>query len=62
MYEVFNMGCGLCCVVPAADAGEAVRVLGGETIGEVTDREGVIEVAGLEGRRGQGFAPATNPS
>jgi len=60
MYEVFNMGCGLCCVVPAADAGEAARVLGGQAIGEVTDRGGVVEVAGLEGRRGQGFAPATN--
>ncbi len=60
MYEVFNMGCGLCCVVPAADAPEAARVLGGQVIGEVTNREDVIEVAGLEGRRGEGFAPATN--
>ena len=60
MYEVFNMGCGLCCIVPGADAGEATRVLGGQVIGEVTDREGLIEVAGLEGRRGEGFTPATN--
>ena len=22
LYEVFNMGCGFCCVVPAADADE----------------------------------------
>jgi phosphoribosylformylglycinamidine cyclo-ligase len=55
MYEVFNMGCGLCCVVPAGDADEASSVLGGRVIGEVTDRDGLIEVAGLEGRRGEGF-------
>jgi len=27
MYEVFNMGCGFCCVVPAADETEALSVL-----------------------------------
>jgi len=27
MYEVFNMGCGFCCVVPAADETEALTVL-----------------------------------
>ena len=59
MYEVFNMGCGLCCVVPEADAAEASRVLGGQVIGATTDREGVVEVAGLEGTRGDGFAPVT---
>ena len=59
LYEVFNMGCGLCCVVPAGDAEEAARVLAGKVIGEVTDRDRVVEVAGLEGRRGHGFAPAT---
>jgi phosphoribosylformylglycinamidine cyclo-ligase len=58
MYEVFNMGCGLCCVVPAADAEAAARTLGGRVIGEITDREGIVEVAGLEGRRGEGFRPA----
>ena len=58
MYEVFNMGCGLCCVVPAGDADAAARALGGRVIGEVTDRDGVVEVAGLEGRRGEGFRPA----
>jgi phosphoribosylformylglycinamidine cyclo-ligase len=57
MYEVFNMGCGLCCVVPQADADEASRVLGGQVIGETTGRAGVVEVAGLEGTRGDGFAP-----
>ena len=58
MYEVFNMGCGLCCVVPAGDADAASAALGGQVIGEVTGREGLIEVAGLEGRRGEGFATA----
>jgi phosphoribosylformylglycinamidine cyclo-ligase len=57
MYEVFNMGCGLCCVVPAADADEAAATLDGRVIGEVTDRDGVVEVAGLEGRRGESFRP-----
>ena len=59
MYEVFNMGCGLCCVVPQAEAAEASRVLGGQVIGETSDRAGVVEVAGLEGKRGDGFAPVT---
>ena len=27
LYEVFNMGCGFCCVVPAADAAAAVELL-----------------------------------
>jgi phosphoribosylformylglycinamidine cyclo-ligase len=58
MYEVFNMGCGLCCVVPPGDADTAASNLGGRVIGEVTDRAGVVEVAGLEGRRGEGFRPA----
>jgi len=63
MYEVFNMGCGLCCVVPEADAGQAVKLLedhhpGAAVIGTVTDRAGVVEVAGLEGRRGEGFGQA----
>jgi phosphoribosylformylglycinamidine cyclo-ligase len=62
MYEVFNMGCGLCCVVPQAAADEAAGVLGGGVIGEVTDRDGVVEVAGLEGRRGEGFRPAPTTS
>ena len=56
LYEVFNMGCGLCCVVPAGEADQAAGGLGGRVIGEVTERAGVIEVAGLEGRRGEGFA------
>ena len=59
MYEVFNMGCGLCCVVPRADAERAAATLDGRVIGEVTDRAGVVEIAGLEGRRGEGFAPSS---
>ena len=62
MYEVFNMGCGLCCVVPQADAERAAEALGGAVIGEVTGRGGVVEVAGLEGRRGEGFRPAPTAS
>ena len=63
MYEVFNMGCGFCCVVPQEHAHGAVELLadhhaGTAVIGEVTDRDGVVEVAGLEGRRGEGFRPA----
>jgi phosphoribosylformylglycinamidine cyclo-ligase len=65
LYEVFNMGCGFCCVVPAADADAAVQLLAGHhpgtaVIGEVTDAEGVVDLpfAGLAGRRGEGFAPA----
>jgi phosphoribosylformylglycinamidine cyclo-ligase len=60
LYEIFNMGCGLCCVVPPADAAGAAATLGGQVIGEVTERTGVVEIAGLEGRRGAGFAPASS--
>jgi phosphoribosylformylglycinamidine cyclo-ligase len=63
MHEVFNLGCGFCCVVPASDADAAVALLGERhpgtaVIGEVTDRAGAVEAAGLEGRRGEGFSPA----
>jgi phosphoribosylformylglycinamidine cyclo-ligase len=42
MYEVFNMGCGFCCVVPAADEQPALEVLrrryaGADTIGKVSE-------------------------
>ncbi len=42
MYEVFNMGCGFCCVVAAADEEEAMRVLrehypAAKTIGRATE-------------------------
>jgi phosphoribosylformylglycinamidine cyclo-ligase len=63
LYEVFNMGCGFCCVVPATDADAAVELLaahhpGTRVIGAVTDAAGVVELpsVGLGGRRGEGFA------
>ena len=42
MYEVFNMGCGFCCVVAAADEAAAVRLLRGhypqaQRIGRATE-------------------------
>ena len=65
LNEVFNLGCGFCCVVSSGQAKDAVRLLaqrhpGTAVIGEVTDVAGVVELpaAGLAGRRGEGFAPA----
>ena len=59
------MGCGFCCVVPEADADEAVALLrrrhpGSAVIGRATASAGVVELpgAGLSGRRDEGFAPA----
>ena len=64
LWEVFNMGCGFCCVVAAADASAAVELLAGHhpraaVIGEVTDAAGLVELPalGLAGRRGEGFEP-----
>jgi phosphoribosylformylglycinamidine cyclo-ligase len=64
LYEVFTMGCGFCCIVPAADAEGAVELLsahspGAAVIGEATERTGIVEVLppGLVGRRGEGFHP-----
>ena len=65
LYEVFNMGCGFCCVVPAADAAAAVELLAA-TIpaprwsGRSRPNAGVVELPsqGLVGRRDAGFAPA----
>ncbi|MGI9557712.1 MAG: phosphoribosylformylglycinamidine cyclo-ligase [Solirubrobacterales bacterium] len=47
MHEVFNMGCGFCAVVPAADADAALEILGGHhrgaaRIGTVTDTAGIV--------------------
>ena len=47
MHEVFNMGLGFVCVVPAADADAAVELLAGHhpgarVIGTVTDRAGEV--------------------
>jgi phosphoribosylformylglycinamidine cyclo-ligase len=64
MCEVFNMGCGFCCVVPADEAGAAVELLsrrhpGTAVIGQATTAAGVVELprAGLRGTR-EGFSPA----
>jgi phosphoribosylformylglycinamidine cyclo-ligase len=48
MHEVFNMGCGFCCVVAAGDEAAAVELLSGshpgaKRIGRVTDRAGRVE-------------------
>jgi phosphoribosylformylglycinamidine cyclo-ligase len=48
MYEVFNMGCGFCCVVREPDAPAALGLLahrhpGARRIGTVTPRAGVVE-------------------
>ena len=62
LYEVFNMGCGFCCVVPEADAERAVALLaahhpGTAVIGSVTDAAGAVELSAqrLQGTRA-GFA------
>jgi phosphoribosylformylglycinamidine cyclo-ligase len=58
MWEVFNMGCGFCAVVAAADAPRAVELLsrrhpGTAVIGQVTDAGGRVTVPGL-GIEGEG--------
>jgi phosphoribosylformylglycinamidine cyclo-ligase len=52
MWEVFNMGCGFCAVVPAPHAQEAAELLGrrhpgSAVIGHVTDSERHISVPQL---------------
>ncbi|TML08486.1 MAG: phosphoribosylformylglycinamidine cyclo-ligase [Actinobacteria bacterium] len=52
LWEVFNMGVGFACAVPAERADDAVEVVrrhhpGSARIGEVSDRAGVVEVDGL---------------
>jgi phosphoribosylformylglycinamidine cyclo-ligase len=47
MDEVFNMGCGFCCVVRADDAEEALELLRGhypeaQRVGRATDRSGAV--------------------
>jgi phosphoribosylformylglycinamidine cyclo-ligase len=47
MWQVFNMGCGFCAIVPAADCDAAVSILarfhpGTRRIGTVTDRAGSV--------------------
>jgi phosphoribosylformylglycinamidine cyclo-ligase len=50
MYEVFNMGCGFCVIVPESDLDAALGMLSGsypeaKRIGTVTDRPRVVERA-----------------
>jgi phosphoribosylformylglycinamidine cyclo-ligase len=52
MWEVFNMGCGFCAVVPTQQASEAARLLqtrhpGTSVIGRVTDRARHVSVPQL---------------
>jgi phosphoribosylformylglycinamidine cyclo-ligase len=52
MWEVFNMGCGFCAIVPAEAAAAAVALLshrhpGAAVIGRLTDQAGVVSVPGL---------------
>jgi phosphoribosylformylglycinamidine cyclo-ligase len=52
MWEVFNMGCGFCAVVPQATVDAAAALLaahhaGARRIGAVTDRAGVVELPAL---------------
>jgi phosphoribosylformylglycinamidine cyclo-ligase len=62
LLEIFNMGCGFCCVVPGDQIDVAVEVLdshhpGSAVIGRVTEESGVVRVAGLTGT-GAGFSSA----
>jgi phosphoribosylformylglycinamidine cyclo-ligase len=66
LYEVFNMGCGFCVVVPREDVDEALELLerrhpGSAVIGRTTTATGVVELPkqGLIGRRGEGFRAAS---
>jgi phosphoribosylformylglycinamidine cyclo-ligase len=52
MWEVFNMGCGFCVIVPDEWAGAAVALLAGHhpgtaVVGRLNDRAGRISVPGL---------------
>jgi phosphoribosylformylglycinamidine cyclo-ligase len=52
MWEVFNMGCGFCAVVPASTVDAATALLaahhpGARRIGAVTDRAGMVELPAL---------------
>jgi phosphoribosylformylglycinamidine cyclo-ligase len=67
MHEVFNMGCGFACVVPAGEADSATSALsrshpGAARIGQVTADAGLVEVhlseGRLAGRRDEGFSRA----
>jgi phosphoribosylformylglycinamidine cyclo-ligase len=64
MHEVFNMGCGFCCIVPAEEADDAVSLLARRhpdtaVIGRTTTAAGVVQLPrqNLRGTR-EGFVPA----
>jgi phosphoribosylformylglycinamidine cyclo-ligase len=66
LQEVFNLGCGFCCVVPPGDAEAASELLsahhpGAAAIGVASDRTGVVELPAeqLDGRAGEGFRPTS---
>ena len=66
LHEVFNMGCGFCCVIPEEQADATMELLadnhpGAAVIGHTTPAAGVVELPrpGLLGKR-DGFAPATD--
>ena len=66
LYEVFNMGCGFCVVVPREQTDAGIQLLeqhhpGTAAIGQTTTATGVVELPkqGLIGRRGEGFKPAS---
>ena len=65
LWEVFNMGCGFCVIVPQADVDAAVATLAGHhagtaPVGRITADAGLVELpqAGLRGRKDQGFSAA----
>jgi phosphoribosylformylglycinamidine cyclo-ligase len=52
MWEVFNMGCGFCAIVPDAQADDAVALLakhhpGTAVIGQLTPKAGEVRLPGL---------------
>jgi phosphoribosylformylglycinamidine cyclo-ligase len=52
MWEVFNMGCGFCAIVPEESAPAAVQLLGEHhpgtaVVGRVTDRTSIVSLPGL---------------
>lgn len=68
MFEVFNMGCGFCCVVSPGDADRALAALQARyptaaIIGEVTTSPGRLELPslGLAAIAGNGFVATEAP-
>ena len=66
LQEVFNLGCGFCCVVPPGEADAASELLsahhpGAAAIGVANDRTGILELPAqrLSGHAGEGFRPAS---